>query len=64
MTTGAPSWSWTSGTQPLGALFMIKGSASHEMEQSSARAMELCQRPGINWKKTWCGTLWESVSST
>ena len=36
-----------------GALFMIKGSASHEMEQSSARAMELCRRPGINWKKTW-----------
>jgi class 3 adenylate cyclase/tetratricopeptide (TPR) repeat protein len=36
-----------------GALFMIKGSASHEMEQSSARAMDLCRRPGINWKKTW-----------
>jgi len=31
----------------------VKGWASLEAEQSSARAMELCQRPGINWGKTW-----------
>ena len=44
-----------------GALFMIKGSASHEMEQSSARAMELCRRPGINWKKTWAALVGVSL---
>ena len=36
-----------------GALATIKGYSSPEAEQSSARAMELCQRPGINWEKTW-----------
>ncbi len=35
------------------ALSSIKGWASPEAEQSSARAMVLCQRPGINWEKTW-----------
>ena len=44
-----------------GALFMIKGSASHEMEQSSARAMELCRRPGINWEKTWAALVGVSL---
>ncbi len=35
------------------ALFTTKGYAAPEAEQSFARAMELCQRPGINWKKVW-----------
>jgi predicted ATPase/class 3 adenylate cyclase len=35
------------------ALIAIKGWSSPEAEQSAARAMELCQRPGINWEKTW-----------
>jgi adenylate cyclase len=30
-----------------------KGYGSFEAEQSAARAMELCRRPGINWEKTW-----------
>ena len=30
-----------------------KGYGSTEVEQSTARAMELCQRPGINWVKAW-----------
>jgi tetratricopeptide (TPR) repeat protein len=30
-----------------------KGYASLEAEQSYARAMEICQRPSINWEKTW-----------
>ncbi len=30
----------------------IKGWSSPELEQSSARAAELCERPGINWEKT------------
>ena len=30
-----------------------KGYGSFEAEQSAARAMELCQRPGISWGKTW-----------
>jgi class 3 adenylate cyclase/tetratricopeptide (TPR) repeat protein len=34
-------------------LIIIKGYASHEAERSSARAIELCLRPGINWEKTW-----------
>ncbi len=37
----------------FGALGDSKGYASHEAEQSIERAMELCQRPGINWEKTW-----------
>ena len=36
-----------------GPLGDSKGYASLEAEQSIARAMELCQRPGINWEKTW-----------
>jgi hypothetical protein len=36
-----------------GALGDSKGFASPEAEQSAARAMELCQRPGINWEKSW-----------
>ncbi len=35
------------------ALCIIKGSGSPEVEQSAARAMELCQRPRIDWKKSW-----------
>ena len=35
------------------ALRTTKGFGSPEAEQSSARAMELCQRPGIDWKKAW-----------
>jgi class 3 adenylate cyclase/tetratricopeptide (TPR) repeat protein len=35
------------------SLMMVKGYASSEAEQSSARAMQLCQRPGIDWEKTW-----------
>ena len=35
------------------ALMTTKGYASLEAEQSAARAMVLCQRPGINWEKTW-----------
>jgi class 3 adenylate cyclase len=34
-------------------LIIIKGYASPEAERSSARAIELCLRPGINWEKTW-----------
>ena len=37
----------------LRALLTTKGFASLEGEHSSARAMELCQRSGINWEKTW-----------
>jgi predicted ATPase/class 3 adenylate cyclase len=37
----------------FGVLGDSKGYASIEVEQSTARAMELCQRPGINWGKTW-----------
>jgi len=36
--------------EPLG---VRKGYGSSEAEQSVARAMELCRRPGINWKKSW-----------
>ena len=36
-----------------GPLGDSKGYGSPEVEQSNARAMELCQRPGINWEKTW-----------
>jgi tetratricopeptide (TPR) repeat protein len=39
------------------ALWNIKGWASPEAEQSSARGMELCQRPGINWEKSWLALL-------
>ncbi len=34
------------------ALRSIKGWGSPEFERSSARAVELCERPGINWEKT------------
>jgi tetratricopeptide (TPR) repeat protein len=37
----------------FGAIGNIKGLASLEAEQSYARAMEICERPGINWEKTW-----------
>ncbi len=37
----------------FGALGDSKGFASLEAEQSYARALELCQRPTINWEKTW-----------
>jgi DNA-binding winged helix-turn-helix (wHTH) protein/tetratricopeptide (TPR) repeat protein len=40
------------------ALTTIKSYASIEMEQSSARAMMLCQRPGINWEKAWSALFW------
>jgi hypothetical protein len=36
-----------------GALGDSKGYSSLEFEQSCARALELCQRPGINWEKAW-----------
>jgi len=36
-----------------GALADSKGCASPEVENSTARAMELCERPGINWVKAW-----------
>jgi hypothetical protein len=36
-----------------GPLGDSKGFGSFEVEQSAARAMELCQRPGINWEKSW-----------
>ena len=36
-----------------GSLGDSKGYGSFEAEQSAARAMELCQRPGISWGKTW-----------
>jgi len=35
------------------ALMTIKGWGSLEAEQSAARAVELCRRPGIDWEKTW-----------
>ena len=35
------------------ALREKKGWGSVEAEQSAARAMELCRRPGIDWEKTW-----------
>ncbi len=34
------------------ALRAIKGWGSPELEQSSSRAVALCQRPGITWEKT------------
>ncbi len=37
----------------FGALGDSKGYASLEAEQSYARALVLCQRPGINWGKAW-----------
>src|SRR5262249_55475565 len=36
-----------------GALGDTKGLASPEVEHSIERAMGLCQRPGINWEKSW-----------
>jgi class 3 adenylate cyclase/tetratricopeptide (TPR) repeat protein len=35
------------------ALGDIKGLASPEVERSTERALALCQRPGINWGKSW-----------
>jgi uncharacterized protein (DUF924 family)/class 3 adenylate cyclase len=37
----------------FGALGDNKGYGAPEVENSTARAMELCHRPGINWRKTW-----------
>jgi predicted ATPase/class 3 adenylate cyclase len=37
----------------VGPLGDSKGYSSHEIEQSHARALELCQRSGINRQKTW-----------
>ena len=37
----------------LGPVGDSEGLASPEAEQSYARAMELSQRPGINWEKAW-----------
>jgi tetratricopeptide (TPR) repeat protein len=37
----------------LGTVGDSKGVASPEVEQSYVRAMELSQRPGINWEKAW-----------
>jgi len=37
--------------EAFGALFSIEGSASLEMEQSVARAVELCRRPGSTRKR-------------
>ena len=42
----------------LGALATIKGYSSTELEHSAARAIELGQRTGIDWEKSWsalCG---------
>ncbi len=36
-----------------GALGDSKGFASFDVEQSFARAAELCKRSGINWEKSW-----------
>ncbi len=35
------------------ALGDIKGLASPEVEGSTERAIALCQRPGVNWEKSW-----------
>jgi predicted ATPase/class 3 adenylate cyclase len=35
------------------ALGDIKGLASPEVERSIERAIALCQRPGVNWRKSW-----------
>ncbi len=35
------------------AQWTTMGYASREVEQSSTRAIALCQRPGLNWEKTW-----------
>jgi class 3 adenylate cyclase len=35
------------------AQWTTMGYASREAEQSSARAIALCQHPGLNWEKTW-----------
>jgi class 3 adenylate cyclase len=35
------------------ALGDIKGLASPEVERSTERAIALCQRPGVNWEKSW-----------
>jgi DNA-binding winged helix-turn-helix (wHTH) protein/tetratricopeptide (TPR) repeat protein len=37
----------------FGVIGNTKGYSSPEAEQSYARAMEICQRPGIDWQKTW-----------
>jgi class 3 adenylate cyclase len=36
-----------------GALGDIRGLASPEVERSTERAIALCQRPGVNWEKSW-----------
>jgi len=35
------------------ALGIVRGYGSSESMQSSARALELCQRQGVNWEKRW-----------
>ncbi|MGB8684897.1 MAG: adenylate/guanylate cyclase domain-containing protein [Candidatus Binatus sp.] len=35
------------------ALGDIKGLASPEVERSTERAIALCQRPGVNWERSW-----------
>ena len=35
------------------ALFAVKGFGSPEIVQSTERSLQLCQRSGIDWKKTW-----------
>jgi predicted ATPase/class 3 adenylate cyclase len=37
----------------IGALGDAKGLASPEVERSIERAIVLCQRPGVNWGKSW-----------
>ena len=37
----------------IGAFGDVKGLASPEVERSTERALALCQRPGVNWEKSW-----------
>jgi predicted ATPase len=36
-----------------GALTVIRGYGSRESEESASRALELCRRPGTDWKDLW-----------
>jgi hypothetical protein len=39
------------------ALFSVKGWGSPESVRSIERALELCERPGIDWQKIWAALM-------
>ncbi len=53
MTTGAPSWSWTSEMRLSWHWLISRGYASPGVEQLSARVTELRQRLTINFEQTY-----------